>query len=120
MPDISQMTSQLRGLPDQALQSELQHPTGVVPSYLVLAEAQRRQLMRQAAQKEQASGQSGTVMDDVVRNMMAGQPSEQGPPPPAGMTPPKQGQGAPQAPPMPGAQPPSQMGMARGGGDPLR
>ena len=113
MPDLQQMTSELRGLPDQALQSELTHPTGVVPSYLVLAEAQRRQLMRQAAQKQQAQGQSGSVMDDVVRNMMASQPPEGGPPAPAGMTPPRQG-----PPPVPGAAPPSQMQMAKGG--PLR
>ncbi|HXA25584.1 MAG TPA: hypothetical protein VNW90_25175 [Acetobacteraceae bacterium] len=117
MPDISQMTSDLRGLPDQVLQHELMQPSGVVPSYLVLAEAQRRQLMRQAAQKQQSQGQSGTVMDDVVRNMMAGQPSQDGPPPPAGMTPPKAGQGPPQQGPpgMPGAAPPQQMGFARGG-----
>jgi soluble lytic murein transglycosylase-like protein len=108
MPDISQMTNDLRGLPDQALQSELQQPSGLVPSYLVLAEAQRRQLMRTAAQKQQ--GQSGSVLDDVVRNMMSGQPSQQGPPPPAGMTPPRQGQA-----PMPGAQPPAQAGFASGG-----
>lgn len=118
MPDITQLTSDLRGLPDQALQRELQQPSGLVPSYLVLAEAQRRQLTRQAAQQQQQQqqqGQSSTVLQDVVRGMMAQQP-----PPgaaPAGMTPPRQGQS-----PMPGAQSPGQMltpappqGMARGG-----
>lgn len=110
MPDIGQLTSDLRGIPDQALQSELQNPTGVVPSYLVLAEAQRRQLMRQAAQKQQSQGQSGSVLDDVVRNMMAAQPPQGGPPAPAGMTPPRTGPT-----PMPGAAPPQQMAMARGG-----
>src|SRR5215475_1970278 len=104
MPSIAQMTSDLRGMSDQMLQTELQNPSGLVPNYLVLAEAQRRQLMRQAAQKQQAQGQSGSVLDDVVRNMMASQPA-QGPPPPAGMTPPRTGQ----PPGMPGAAPPQQM-----------
>lgn len=110
MPDLAQMTSDLRALPDQALQSELQNPTGLIPSYLVLAEAQRRQLMRQAAQKQQAQGQSGSVLDDVVRNMMAGQQPQGGPPAPAGMVSPQRGQQT-----MPGAMPPKQMGMAHGG-----
>lgn len=115
MPDISQLTGEVRGLPDQALQQELQQPTGMIPSYLVLAEAQRRQTMRQQAQQQQAQGQSSTVLQDVVRNMMASQP-----PPgiaPAGMTPPKQGQGPSPTPPAPGQAPiptPPQ-GMRRGG-----
>lgn len=115
MPDIAQMTSDLRAVPDQTLQSELANPSGLVPSYLVLAEAQRRQLMRQAAQKQQSQGQSSTVMQDVVRNMTAQQPPQGGPPAPAGMTPPQQGQGQP----MPGAAPPNQMRMAAGGPLPL-
>lgn len=108
MPDVNQIASDLRGVPDQTLQMELQSPSGMVPSYLVLAEAQRRQTMRQAAQQQQSQGQSSTVLQDVVRNMMAQQP-----PPgiaPAGMTPPRQGSA-----PMPGAQTPNQMGMAKGG-----
>lgn len=118
MGGISQLTSELRGLPDQALQQELQQPSGMVPSYLVLAEAQRRALMRQAAQKQQQQpGQSSTVLQDVVKNMMAQQP-----PPgiaPAGMAPPRTG-GMPQPSQMPtpqpqqGAPPPPQA-MARGG-----
>ena len=114
MPDISQLTNDLRGLPDQALQQALAQPNPLMPGYLVLAEAQRRASMRQAAQQEQAKGSSSTVLQDVVRNMMSGQP-----PPgiaPAGATPPKMGQG-----PTPGGmgtptppQPPPQ-GMRRGG-----
>ena len=114
MPDISQLTSELHGLPDQALQQQLQQPSGMIPSYLVLAEAQRRQSMRQAAQQQQAQGSSSTVLQDVVRNMMAGQP-----PPgiaPAGMTPPKNG-GAPTPGGMPTPTPPQPppTGMRRGG-----
>lgn len=110
MPNISQMASDLRALPDQALASELQNPTGLVPSYLVLGELQRRQLMRQAAQKQQQQGSSGSVLDDVVRSMQAQQPPQGLPPAPAGMTPPRMGQA-----PMPGAMTPQQMGMAQGG-----
>lgn len=118
MGGVSQLSSELRTLPDQALQHELQQPSGLVPPYLVLAEAQRRQLLRQAAQQDQSKQQSSTVLQDVVRNMNA-----QLPPPgasPVGMTPGRQGQG-----PAPGASPPTAMptptppqnppGMAKGG-----
>jgi hypothetical protein len=104
MPDLTSAASDVRGLPDQALQQELTNPTGTIPSYLVLAEAQRRQLMRQASDKQQ-SQQSGSVYDDVVKNMMARQPPAGLPPPPAGMTPPATGQGGPPSP-TPGSTPP--------------
>jgi hypothetical protein len=55
--DLNQLAAQLKGVPDQALQQELVNPSGVAPSYLVLAEAQRRSLMRQAAQQQQAERQ---------------------------------------------------------------
>jgi hypothetical protein len=110
MPDLQQITSDLRGVPDQALQNEMQQPSGLAPSYLVLAEMQRRQLMRQASQKQQQQGDSSTVLQDVVKNMMANQP-----PPgiaPAGMAP--KGQ-----PPTPGQMPtpttPQPPRMAQGG-----
>lgn len=83
--DLAQSINLLKGVPDQALQHELVQPSGLVPSYLVLAEAQRRQLLRQQAQKAQGQP-SGSVYDDVIRNMSARQPP-QGPPPPPGMTP---------------------------------
>jgi hypothetical protein len=79
-----------------------------------LAEAQRRQLMRQAAQKQQGQ-QSSSVYQDVIRNMMARQPPQGLPPAPAGMTPPSN------APPQPGSTPPNNFApppprqMAEGG-----
>lgn len=84
--DLITLSNDLKGMPDQALQRELAAPTGAVPPYLVLAEAQRRQLMRSAAQRK-AQQPSGTVYDDIMRNLSATQPPP-GPPPPAGMTPP--------------------------------
>jgi len=114
MPDLQALTNDLKGMPDQALQRELVQPSGAVPSYLVLAEAQRRQTMRQAAQRSQQ--QSGTVYDDVIRSMTARQPPQGLPPAPPGMTPPASappsgGLGTP-----PGNfRPPNPMTMAAGG-----
>jgi len=119
VPDINQWSSELRGIPDQALENELQNPRGVVPSYLVLAEAQRRQLMRQASEQQQQQGQqSSTVLQDVVRNMMAQQPAPgvapAGMAPKASAPPSTPGQMPTPTPP----QPPKAPGMA--GGGPIR
>ena len=110
MPDVTATVNDLKGLPDQALQSELMNPSGAAPAYLVLAEAQRRQLMRQSAVTEQNKAPIGSVYDDVIRSMMARQP-----PPgaaPAGATPPPSAPpAAPQTP--QNFRPPT--GMAEGG-----
>jgi len=122
MPDLISTANDLKGMPDQALQMELAHPSGAVPTYLVMAEAQRRATLRSgAAQHQQAQG---SVYDDVLRSLMARQPPA-GPPPPPGMTPvagtPPSGQapapsglGQLTAPPAPGALP-TPPGMAEGG-----
>jgi soluble lytic murein transglycosylase-like protein len=112
--DLSQSINILKGVPDQALQRELTQPSGLVPGYLVLAEAQRRQLLRQAAQRQQTQP-SGSVYDEVIRNMMSRQPPTGLPPAPAGMAP------IPNAPPSGamGTTPPGNFripGMADGGG----
>lgn len=112
--DLSESINILKGVPDQALQHELVQPSGMIPGYLVLAEAKRRQLLRQAEQKQQGQ-QSGSVYDDVIRNMMARQPPQGLPPAPPGMTP------TPNAPPSGalGSTPPQNFqaprGMAEGG-----
>jgi soluble lytic murein transglycosylase-like protein len=114
MPDLMMEINDLKGMPDQALQFELAHPSGAVPAYLVLAEAQRRQTMRQAAQAQQSSQPVGSVYDDVIRDMMARQPPAG--PSMAGMTPPPM---APPASPAAGnfaaPSPGRPMGMAAGG-----
>ena len=74
MPDVVTQINDLKGVPDQMLQKELAQPSGAVPAYLVLAEAQRRQLMRQSAVTSQNQPPMGSVYDDVIRSMMARQP----------------------------------------------
>ena len=100
----------LKGMPDQALQFELANPSGAIPGYLVLAEAQRRQIMRQSAQAQQGQQPVGSVYDDVIRSMMASQPPQGVAP--AGATPPPMG-----PPPTTGGMPSpgKPMGMAEGG-----
>ena len=97
MPDVIAQVNELKGLPDQALQHELVSPSGAMPAYLVLAEAQRRQLMRQSAVTSQNQAPVGSVYDDVIRSMMARQPPQGAAP--AGATPPAAAPpGAPQTP----------------------
>jgi hypothetical protein len=110
MPDAVTQVNDLKGMPDQALQMELMNPSGAVPAYLVLAEAQRRQLMRQSAVTQQNQAPVGSVYDDVIRSMMARQPPQGAAP--AGMTPPPAA--PPAAPQTPQNFRPPQ-GMAEGG-----
>ena len=65
MPSLIEIADSLKGMPDDYLQQEAQQPSGVAPPYLVLAEIQRRQTMRQAG----AGGQppAGTVYEDLLR-----------------------------------------------------
>lgn len=112
MPDLTAQANELKQAPDQALQAELQHPSGAVAPFLVMSEAQRRQLTRQAAQSQQSQGQSGSVYDDIVRSMMARQPPQNLPAAPAGMAP--ISNTAPGAAPQNFQAPPTRM-MAEGG-----
>ena len=119
MPDLVQTANVLKSLPDQALQLELANPSGAVPSYLVLAEAQRRATLRSggAQQKDQ---QASSVYDDVLRNLTSGAPAAGPPAPPGAASPPSGpppsglGQVAPGSPPPPGNFKPPQA-MAEGG-----
>lgn len=52
--NILQVQDALKNASDNQLASELQNPTGMAPSYLVLSELKRRQQMRQGAQAAQA------------------------------------------------------------------
>jgi hypothetical protein len=114
MPDLVQQANALKRLPDQALQSELANPTGAVPGYLVLAEAQRRATLRSGAQQNQT--QPGSVYDDLVRGMNPAAPPPTQAPGPPGMTPAPQGLGALGSTPPPGNfKPPQPAGMAEGG-----
>jgi len=122
MPDLITVANDLKTYPDQWLAKEVQQPTGAAPAYLVLAELQRRKLLR--AGGDGAKPPTSSVMQDTLRGtlqqLMPPQPT--GPPPPAGAAPPAKAMpgGAPGSP-MPGAMPPGNMGMppramAEGGG----
>lgn len=52
--NILQVQDALKNASDQQLAGELQNPTGMAPSYLVLSELKRRQQMRQGSQAAQA------------------------------------------------------------------
>jgi hypothetical protein len=86
--NILKLQDQLKGLPDNALITHVQNPTGQVPTYLALAELQRRKEMRNSYQANKP--EEKTVADDLVAE--ATQPPP--PPPPPGLA------GLPQAQPM--------------------
>lgn len=120
--DLISISNNLKQVPDQALAREMQVPSGTVPPYMVLAELQRRQLLRSGAQGQQAAQQGqSTVANDTLRNMiqsMTRMPPP-GPPAPPGMVPvsaqqPSTGMGTP----VPGATPPANFRMPgmQGGG----
>jgi len=47
MPDdLGQIYSDLKSLPDSALQNELQSPTGMIPGYMIVSELHERKLLR--------------------------------------------------------------------------
>ena len=68
--DILQQEDIVKGLPDAALQMELQMPSGRIPEFLVLSEVQRRADMRQrfAAQEPMPSS---TVKQQVMAQGLA-------------------------------------------------
>ena len=83
--DILQQEDIVKGLPDAALQMELQMPSGRIPEFLVLSEVQRRADMRQrfAAQEPMPSS---TVKQQVMAQGLAGM-AQPLPPVPAGPDP---------------------------------
>ena len=61
--NIVKLQNELKNVPDQALIGYVQNPTGQVPTYLALAELQRRKDMREKYQQQQAP--ATTVADDL-------------------------------------------------------
>lgn len=57
MTDLSQAYSEVKSLPDSALQREMQSPSGMIPGYIVLAEMNERRAVRNSA-TAQPSGQT--------------------------------------------------------------
>lgn len=88
MPNIIEQQDLLKGLPDDRLSTLMQNPTGDIPPFLVAAEAQRRQSIR-----EQFSGGPQESVVDTLMKQMSGVPQNiqapaqqppQMPPPPQG------------------------------------
>jgi hypothetical protein len=69
MPNIIEQQDLLKGLPDDRLSTLMQNPTGDIPPFLVAAEAQRRQSIR-----EQFSGGPQESVVDTLTKQMANVP----------------------------------------------
>lgn len=69
MPNIIEQQDLLKGLPDDSLSMLMQNPTGDIPPFLVAAEAQRRQSIR-----EQFSGGPQESVVDTLTKQLASVP----------------------------------------------
>lgn len=65
MPNIIEQQDLLKGLPDNRLAMMMQNPTGDIPPFLVAAEAQRRQSIRQ----QFSGGPQESVVDTLTKQM---------------------------------------------------
>ena len=88
--NIIKIQDQLKGVPDNTLVGYVQNPTGNVPTYLALAELQRRKEMRTKYQANKP--EEKTVAEDLVEEaqpgvmgLPAGQPMRQAMQPPPEM-----------------------------------
>lgn len=66
MPNIIEQQDLLKGLPDNRLALLLQKPDAAIPPFLVAAEAQRRQAIRQ---QFAGQGQNESVVDSLTKQM---------------------------------------------------
>jgi hypothetical protein len=65
--NINKLQAQLQHVPDQALISYVQNPDGQVPSYLALAELNRRKEIRKSAQPQQAAPTQTVAAQQVAQ-----------------------------------------------------
>lgn len=68
---------QLKGMPDQALASELENPSGGFPQYLVFAELNRRSDLRKRYSEQKAQAPASTMAEEMVSQVMGGAPQAQ-------------------------------------------
>jgi len=68
---------QLKGIPDQALASELENPSGGFPQYLVFAELNRRADLRKRYSEQKAQAPASTMAEEMVSQVMGGAPQAQ-------------------------------------------
>lgn len=66
MPNIVEQQDLLKGLPDTRLALLMQNPVATIPPFLVAAEAQRRQAIRQ---QRAGSGDNESVVDSLTRQL---------------------------------------------------
>lgn len=104
MPNIIEQQDLLKGLPDARLAMLMQNPAGDIPPFLVAAEAQRRQAIRQ---QFSGAGSNESVVDTLTKQMASVPQNIQAPAQtPPNIPQPMQPQAQMQAP---------QQGMANGG-----
>lgn len=89
--DLNLISKQIQFMPDAQLAQSVKNPSGVMPSYLALAELNRRQKIRSSSPQQEPQG---TVADEVLQSLHS-----------AGMQ--------PQMPMQQGASMPQQMGIAQ-------
>ena len=106
MSNIVEQQNLLKGLPDTRLATLMQNPVATIPPFLVAAEAQRRQAIRQ---QFAGSGDNESVVDSLTRQLASVPQNIQATPQPMPQI--------PQTPPMMGvaALQQAQQGMANGG-----
>lgn len=75
MANIIEQQDLLKGLPDNRLATLMQNPTGEIPPFLVAAEAQRRQAIRQ----QFSGGEQESVVDSLISQMANTPENIQGP-----------------------------------------
>lgn len=63
---------QLKGMPDEALASELENPSGGFPQYLVFAELNRRSDLRKRYSEQKAKSPANTMAEEMVAQVMGG------------------------------------------------
>ena len=111
--NIIQQQEALKDLSDNQIASEMQHPSGQMPLYLISTEAKRRADLRER-HKVEASGPppASTVQEDLLRSIMSSQTAPTGIA--QGISQPPPTQAAQSAPQMPPQMPPQQQGIMQG------
>lgn len=73
MVDLSAAFRDVKYLPDDALKSELQSPSGMIPGYLIMAELQEREAMRASSGGSSSPSKS---MKDELLSRSSSQPTQ--------------------------------------------
>ena len=77
MKNLLEQQDDLKGYQDEALKQELQQPTGVAPSFLIMSELGRREDMRKKYQMEQAKETKLSMAEEMAAPPRQGMPTGQ-------------------------------------------